>query len=145
MLVFPDEVSYKGLCGLLPAGWQREIQKKKFPLEKRPSFVQFFPICLLKCAFTIFSIQYCRIYRCEAPSYFLHSISVNFSLFFSFCLILLSVFLSPILTSHSFVRSSAVAHYLHFNIPYIPPLFPLSLFTVAITVSMIFPLMCQIP
>lgn len=69
-----------------------------------------------------------------------------FFLFVSVFLLLLSVFLSSILTPHTSVLSTVAAHDCHqFNLPYTSSLFPLSLFTVAIPVSMIFPLMCQIP
>jgi len=68
-----------------------------------------------------------------------------FSLYFSFSLILFSIFLFPIVSPYIyFVLSIMVAHYFHyFNLLYTPPVFPLSVFSVAITVSMILPLMCQ--
>lgn len=96
--------------------------------KKDPVMSIFIQICLSKRAFTIFSIKYCHIFRFETPSYSLHSISADLFSFFSFCLIL-PVFLSPILISHmSFVLSRTAAHWVHFNLPYIPPLFPLSPF-----------------
>lgn len=132
----------KGLCGLLTDG--KEKSRNKFLSGKKTKFCLIFSDLLFKVCLHNFLCLILPYFQMWDFQRFYSALYFSWLIFiFSFCLILLSVFLSPIPTSHtSFALSSVTAHYLHFNLSYIPPLFPLSLFIVAITVSMIFCLMC---